>query len=436
MKRGVKIAVALVLTAVPGVVAATYLGHVRLAATTPSSESLASAGARSRDSRRASELKLPPPHTSASAVPEPARPSGTAKDCPKYSYASGMASGRRLASEKHYADAARAYDEAVRARPFDAQARAERAYVNLLRGEGSADEMELAFALATSDKLQAEIAYNLGLLFDKKGDSESARRAFVRAERLGSRQATKKLGKASRCTVTVKSSAKTVRVVKGWKAVLQKLAEYCAKPPQPRSLPEIRAYACGKCDLQHTWHKGVCSKKGPWEFTDWTSDDGVDTTLIQPLAGGLFYLGRTYDNSHLPDPRLDPSLHPIGRAWVLVTKEQEPLVAGEGYFNDGSKAEYLADDGWDDQFGKDGLPNYPCLHGAAPDVAFDTANRHDYVWYVEGQKRQYYDRRGKPLATVELGPGDADRVKIRLKAQSLAVTGGGCQLSVPLAAGP
>jgi hypothetical protein len=144
-------------------------------------------------------------HVAPAASLPPETPGAPA--CPARDYERGMSRGRNLLARGDYRVAARAFDEAVRARPFDARARELRARARVFLGTATHEELEVARALATDDEVVADVDYDQGMLFERDGNDERARRSFVRAERHGSREALAKLGPASRCTVSVRQGS-------------------------------------------------------------------------------------------------------------------------------------------------------------------------------------------------------------------------------------
>jgi hypothetical protein len=139
------------------------------------------------------------PPSVAAGDPSPGCPGEDAGGCP--SYARGFARARRLAAAGDLACAIRAWDEALRDRPLDPVARAERGYPRMRAGEDPTTDLEIALGVAKEPGLRAQIWFNLGL-YAERADAERARVAFAVAERLGSTAATGKLGARSRCTAT------------------------------------------------------------------------------------------------------------------------------------------------------------------------------------------------------------------------------------------
>src|SRR5262249_53897121 len=99
--------------------------------------------------------------------------------CPNADVA--FAAGRSLTVEKEYGEAINAFDDAVRARPFDARIRAERGYAFLLSGDAKSANEDFAHAInLTTDKaLLAQVWFNVGDAFAKLGDAEASRMAFA-----------------------------------------------------------------------------------------------------------------------------------------------------------------------------------------------------------------------------------------------------------------
>ncbi len=85
-----------------------------------------------------------------------------------------MKRGRGATLKKSYAEAIKAFDEAVAAVPRDARARAERGYARFLAGdnEGASTDFDAAVDLVpkTDKKLAAQIYFNEGLAAEKAAD--------------------------------------------------------------------------------------------------------------------------------------------------------------------------------------------------------------------------------------------------------------------------
>jgi hypothetical protein len=402
-------------------------------------------------SRRGSIARPAPPDVARSA-PDAGAPSTLGgAPCPEYSYERGLARGRELAAAKRYGEAARAFDEAVRARPYDARARAERAHARLLGAPAGASEvaragyarnvvaeLQLARALAVDAGLLATIAYDEALAHERAGAAAEARYALVRAERLGSKAATRKLGGASRCTVTVPVERGSDRsFVATWSDVLAEVASgsLCEAPPFA-SEDEARAYACGGCqNPTEGWRKGDCEGASPWRVTTGRMHCSNVNAIIQDVGGGRYFAAARHGEA--------PSeLGREGKLWVERTQTGAWSWV-KGHFYDAESgaplaAVYREGEGWTDESFASGSPR-TCLADERAAVGLERSRgcqSSTGAGLVTGEVRAYYDREGRWLASLELRGDDASRVRVRAEPTRLVVEGAGCNLSVPFARPP
>ena len=348
--------------------------------------------------------------------------------CPRFSYEHGMRAARAAVADHRYQDASRAFDEAVRARPYDPQARAERAYARMLGDGGTIEELELARALTREPALLAQILDNEGTYDEDAQQPEQARVAFVRAERYGLTAAKAKLKSASRCTVTARAGANPLSLFETWKDVYASLqGVLCAEKPDADGEDEARAYACGGCSgAGEAWRKGTCEDRAPTFVDTGHMDCSSFTTLIEPIGpktivaegtGGSDRVGLEADGNRWR--RRDPV-----RMWSWV----------EGFFTDTGQSRtgdpvYRQGEGWSDVYDFDG-PIHPgdCLadeRTSAPLEMSTGCQASMGATFDDGEVWSYYDAAGAPLAEVTLGDGDAKRVAITFTAAELRVDGGG-----------
>jgi hypothetical protein len=347
-----------------------------------------------------------------------------------------MGRGRKLAAAGDLEGAERAFDEAVRARPYDAAPRAERAYVGLRRVlalpedqhaaalAGVVVELDLARALTRDRGLLAQIVYNLGLAHEGRGYDELARLAFVAAERLGSSAATAKLGAASRCTVSVNPAGDDLRFLSKWSAILREVGHGTCRAPHWRTEAEAREIACGGCTgYDEPWQRGACDEGGPVVFQTGYMHCSVFWGLVQGLGGGLYYVESAAGGR--PEP-----LGRAGRLWVKRQK-QHFWSWVQGYFV-GGDAIYRRLEGWSDLAHDGAMASCPADESTgAPLEPSSGCQASDGAAFDDGEIRSYFDDQGRWLASLVLRDGDEARVTIRLDAKSLDVSGGGCALTVP-----
>jgi hypothetical protein len=120
-------------------------------------------------------------------------------------YWTAMKRGRAATVAKKYSDAIAAFDDAIRAVPRDARARAERGYAKFLSGnnDGAGADFDEAIDLVpASDKiLAAQIYFNEGLVADKAGVTAAAAGYYRQSYELNPTAAAK--SKMSTCPVVV-----------------------------------------------------------------------------------------------------------------------------------------------------------------------------------------------------------------------------------------
>jgi hypothetical protein len=339
-----------------------------------------------------------------------------------------MLRGRKLATEKRYLEAAAAFNEAVRARPYDARPRAERAYVRILGGGSPVDEIELARALTRDPALLAQISYNQGLALERrKGEHEAARRAWVRAERLGSKAASQKLGAESRCTVT-QADGGPLTIRRGYRELFKELQSgSTCHPVQVRSESEAKSYACGGCPgYDQDWQTGDCKDDGPWTVQTGYMHCGVFAQTVQPLGKNRFAV--------LPAWTQDPPLDQQGNYWHQVSGERYSEWI-YGYFegNDGGPI-YRVGEGWGDESAEEGPP---CLADETHDTDLESMSgcqSSEGAVNATGETHEFYSDNGAFVGAVHLTVEDVGKVTVAIDKAGITVRGNGCDLSIPLGA--
>ena len=118
-----------------------------------------------------------------------------------------MRAGREATIHHRWDDAVTAFNRAIDADETRAGAPyAEMGYAQLLAGQTdkALESLHEAEAWETSSKMRAQIFFNEGLAYDKKGLSEEARIAFARSnEAAPTTAAASKLGTQSRCPARI-----------------------------------------------------------------------------------------------------------------------------------------------------------------------------------------------------------------------------------------
>lgn len=356
--------------------------------------------------------------------------------CPARDYTVALRKAREHHAAGRRDEADRAFDDAVRARPYDARARAERAHARLFAGPGDAGvtpgaaaaalkELELARALATDRALLASIAYDEAVARETAGDVEAARIALVRAAGFGSAAAEKRLGASSRCAVTAATSGADLPLEATWAGVLAKVAAgSTCDPPAAAGEAEARAYACGSCSGPGgAFQRGACAGTGPWTIRAGSMHCSSFTALVQDVGApdaGAFYVAA--------GPGTQTRLEREGKAWVLREAPRE-FVWINGHFASGDPT-YRKGEGWTDE---PAPAAGRCLADESAEVALSPSTGCQAslgVTLADEEHRTYYDERGRWLAALVVKAGTPS---VKVTATGLTVDGSGCRMDVPFA---
>lgn len=363
--------------------------------------------------------------------------------CRRYLHARGVRRGRELVAAKKYDEAAAAFDEAVRARPYDGVVRAERSFARLLSAlaesdaqaraaaaSGIAAELQLARALTSDPAVLTKIALNQGLAHEAAGEAKEARGAFIRAERLGSKEAAQKLGGAARCTVTVDASKpETLVLHTKWTDILTALGggSTCEPPPKVTSEAKARALACGGCSgYGDAWKEGACEGSGPWTMSTGYMHCSGFTGVVQELAPKRYWVSA------------GPGVHePLEREGKLFVMRGPTGYWGwvEGHFSGAADATYRVGEGWTDEYMATGSAG-ECLADEHADVELAPSSGCQSsagAAYRDGETRSYYDAKGHFLGTIRLTAEDLGKVTIKVEDKRFVVEGNGCSLAAPFA---
>ena len=116
---------------------------------------------------------------------ETAEPTGERR-APAESYDQALARGQKLARDKKYPDAMRAFEAALAARPDDARALSELSWVAFRANEldRAKQAAEASVAAAEEPKLKAASLYNLGRVAEAQGDWNEAAKAYKESLKL------------------------------------------------------------------------------------------------------------------------------------------------------------------------------------------------------------------------------------------------------------
>jgi tetratricopeptide (TPR) repeat protein len=131
---------------------------------------------------------------------------------PATSYAEALKRGRESTLAQRYDDAIADFTTAIGFQDT-AQAESERGYAQLLAGklDDASQSLDEALDHGPSAELQAQIDFNVGLIEEKRGNTELARAAFARANATHPSSASKaKLAGQSQCPASVVRAAMTL----------------------------------------------------------------------------------------------------------------------------------------------------------------------------------------------------------------------------------
>lgn len=136
--------------------------------------------------------------------------------------------GRKRTVAKDYAGAIASFDAALVQIPDHPRALSGRGYAKLLADDLSGAEADLRKALAApgTKKLESAVAFNLGLVAEKRGDAELARAQFSLANTLhASKAAQEKLAGGAACPATIEYDRPESQLYASWMEVWKYLAE-------------------------------------------------------------------------------------------------------------------------------------------------------------------------------------------------------------------
>lgn len=193
--------------------------------------------------------------TSTSAKPSPPTAAQRA------AFQRALDAGRVATQKKDYVTAIRAFDEALAVLPNHPRVLAERGYARLLANDldGAAGDFQRAQAVERDATLDAQIWFNLGLVREKRGDTDGARRAFERSNVLHPTKAARaKMGATSACQAQITERAPMdegqwspmVARVASWNELYDTFAATLGKDPSATFATEdaARDALCGARD--------------------------------------------------------------------------------------------------------------------------------------------------------------------------------------------
>lgn len=209
-------------------------------------------------------------------------------------YTTAMAKGRAATKAARYDEAIAAFDRAVRARPVDARARAERGFAYLSQGaaERALADLDDASLLTQERSLLAQIYLNLAVASAKLNLTEAERIALVLASRRGSAEARTRLAERSPCPALWRAQlGKAGPIARNFRELVEPrpLVGCDYHREQVQSEADARRYVCHGCTSGLEDAGDQCSGPGPWSIASGYMNFQVFEFFVAPLPGGLFF---------------------------------------------------------------------------------------------------------------------------------------------------
>lgn len=202
--------------------------------------------------------------------------------------------GRKRTVAKDYGGAIASFDAALVQIPGHARALSGRGYAKLLADDLAGAEVDLRQALAApgTKKLESAIAFNLGLVAEKRGDQELARAQFSLANVLHpSKAAQDKLAGAAACPVSVAYSTPQSELYASWKDVWKHLADEglmdAAAPPADEAAAKKAVCTSEPLDdMTGATFDACAAPGGPWLARHQYDFGGHGLFVIEPADAG------------------------------------------------------------------------------------------------------------------------------------------------------
>jgi hypothetical protein len=285
------------------------------------------------------------------ARPGDRRQAGLADAARHAAFASALARGRKATGSKHYDEAIGAFGDALQAMPDSASALSERGYAELLGDHLDDAEKDLVKArgLTRDPALLGPIAYNLGLVREKRKDEGGARAAFALSNDIHPTKAAQaKLAamdgsdSCAASAVARKLPANGLTVVDGWVATHAIVRADYAGPPHDGEAAAKRwtcvesAMAAGAAPTP----SDACDKAPPWSITTIYQMFRVHEFVVAPgrgkrlLVGDLGMTGGGQCSAGGDSSTTDVETKLLGRVLVIDTKVASFLWRPVGQKND------------------------------------------------------------------------------------------------------
>jgi hypothetical protein len=336
-------------------------------------------------------------------------------------YAESMKRGREQANRAEYTAAIRSFDDAVRARPFDAEARFERGRARYASGAPFLPDFEIARALTADKDLERRALIFIAHVQADAGNQESSRLALAIAAELGSTEAKSELGGRSTCTATWSTkNVPNASIVSSFSdALAQRQLVGCESDVEPTNESEARRELCRACERGAFDDKNPCSGPGPWIIPTGYMHCSMFQMLVQPLGGKRLYV----------DPSGGEPLVKHAAGWTLSLGEPGEFAWNTGDFSDDDDRVFNGV-----RWSTDRTDSSPtrCKIDGTSDVATRMSSGCQAapgIQLVRPHVRRYFDKSGKALIEVSEHAG---RVNVGIKAKSATLGGAGCHETIRL----
>jgi hypothetical protein len=286
-------------------------------------------------------------------------PAPVAPGCPEY--AAALARGRKATADGRFEQAILAFDDAVRAAPVDARARAERgwAYFRWGKAARALQDLENAKALTKDAALLGSIWFNLGLALEGLGKPDDVRIAFAASATHGSAAAKKKLGDGSTCpaawrVLSGKDAGEGPIATSFAELAKERQVINCEVPPPPVGATQAQIDhngACHGCGYGQKDEGDQCDAAGAGVVSSGYMHFHWHQFYIVPLDKDRWWYANVVDSRDRPDVHVEAGyvVAKEGRGESLPTFSSGGFVSGD-FLHGGIDEVYVqANGGWSDQ---------------------------------------------------------------------------------------
>lgn len=316
--------------------------------------------------------------------------------------------GRKQTAGKDYAAAVASFDAALKEIPGHPRALSGRGYARLLAGELDAAEKDLSEALAQpgDPKIESAIAFNLGLVAEKRGDAEAARRHFTVAQTLRPSPAVAaKLAEGPACPARVDHSQES-QLYASFLEIWQAFVAQGVVDPEAQVKDESRARAmiCDSVDFraENRPNYDACAgaKDGPWLVSH--SAELWGHHLIERADGGQWRVTAVGDGGISRCGQRDTLTLTLGDVVHVRRETGYGIVVEVMEGKDGDIVECEGDG--------------PCMTACGEDEVEVV----DYLFSLKNPR------------PVVVSRGLEDQVEVVVNGWDVRLKGGGCDMAVPL----